>query len=412
MGIFVRSLHYPSSFNFSAEQAMAGIRSMEIWRNKELVLIGPEISFQYLGRNLFQGSITYYFQLLFLLPAKFNPLIASYLFTVFSSIMVIPLYYGVKLLHKNKSSAFFVSTVYLFLPFYIYYTHFFWNPNFQFALTPLLVLSMGLFAKYKNKWYFFAISFLAGLLLLFHYQYAIIIAGLFVFYFFIKKVPVWYSVIFVAGFVCGFSPLLIFELRNHFYNLQTILLYIQHWDKVIGKGGGSSLSNHYILTSSLFVFIALTYVGKKWLSIKIQIVTGILLFICALVLYGPVPKHAFGMADNWNYTYEEKAYAIIRSQSVIGYNIVNEGYDTLARVQKYLLKRDNVQLDYDDYYKNKYLYVISNRPNYMEESAYEVNTFKPSKLVKKWKLNHYFNLYLMERLEEEGENMVQSPAMQ
>ncbi len=32
----------------------------------------------------------------------------------------------------------------------------------------------------------------------------------------------------VVGFVIGFFPLILFELRNHFYNLNTILLILAH----------------------------------------------------------------------------------------------------------------------------------------------------------------------------------------
>ena len=43
-----------------------------------------------------------------------------------------------------------------------------------------------------------------------------------------------------------------------------------------------------------------------------------------------------------------------------------------------------VLINYDDYYNNKYLFVISENDKYLSNPAYEVATFKHYKLLKQW----------------------------
>lgn len=186
--VFVRSIHFPYHLNFSTDQASHAARSLEIFRNKEFTLIGPSISFNFIGRELFTGSIFYYFQLIFLLLGNFDPFVSSYFYMLFSALMIIPLYFGVKML-SGKNSAIFLSILYSLLPFYIDFSRFLWNPNFQFSLTPILILFIGLFAKYKKSIYLFLAGLTSGILLLFHYQYFVIILGLIVYYLVRRLVP-------------------------------------------------------------------------------------------------------------------------------------------------------------------------------------------------------------------------------
>ena len=183
--ISIRSIHFSSHLNFSTDQASFSMTALELWRDKKITLIGPAISYHYIGRDLYQGSTTYYFQLLFLLLGKFDPVASSYFFMVFASLMIFPLYFGVKFL-AGKRAAIFMIILYALLPFYIDYTRFFWNPNYQFVLFPILVLFMGFYARSKKPLFYFLIFATAGILLLFHYQFIFIIVGLVIYYLFKK----------------------------------------------------------------------------------------------------------------------------------------------------------------------------------------------------------------------------------
>ena len=119
-----------------------------------------------------------------------------------------------------------------------------------------------------------------------------------------------------------------------------------------------------------------------------------------LFLYLPKPKQAFGMAKNWNFLLEKKAYEIIKKENLKDFNVVNLIYDNLSVVIKYQMRRDNYLINFDDYYHNKYLFVIDkNEANISKNPAYEIKTFFPRKKLKQWKLNDSYNLYLFERIE-------------
>jgi hypothetical protein len=394
--IAIRSINFQHHLNFSSDQASSSMRIYDLWEKKELTLIGPSISFKYIGRELFTSSISYYYQLFFLLISNFSPIVGSYVFMIFSAFMLFPLYYGVKFL-INKPAAIILLIIYTLLPYYIDYTRFFWNPNFQLTLTPILIFFIGIYNKKNKNTHLFLLAFTAGLLMLFHYQYAVIVIGLLLFYILIKKIRINKILIFFAGFILGFLPLIVFEIRNNFYNFQTLSLYIKNIDKVFSTGN-NIFSSHYFLSIYLFVLITVINLVKKHITNKRIFYLITVLLIIDLFIYARIPKHAFGMTDNWNYLYEEKVYKIIRNENITNYNIVNLEYDTVAAVQKYLHKKDKIKFNYEDYYNNKYLFVISKDDNFMQNPAYEINTFKPSRVVKNWNINNIYKLYLLKRL--------------
>src|SRR3989344_1130603 len=112
--IFIRSINFSQHLNFSFDQAWGATRVLEIWENKEFTLVGPGSSIVINGKQILQGSINYYFYLIFLLLGNFDPIISSYLFMLFAGLMIIPLYLGVRYLF-NKNVAFFIVIIYSLL---------------------------------------------------------------------------------------------------------------------------------------------------------------------------------------------------------------------------------------------------------------------------------------------------------
>ncbi|NTU72664.1 hypothetical protein HGB07_00615, partial [Candidatus Roizmanbacteria bacterium] len=125
---------------------------------------------------------------------------------------------------------------------------------------------------------------------------------------------------------------------------------------------------------------------------------GALLFFTCVFKYSQRPPQSFwSYAPNWNYMAEYRVYQIVKNEHLTNYNIANlTYYDTYSSVVKYLLKRDNIQIQYDDYYTNTYLFVIAPTLE-MKNAPYEVATFKPATLLKTWKINDGYNLYLLQR---------------
>lgn len=417
--LFVRSVDYTEHLNFTSDQGEHATAVLKLYQEKNLTLIGsPITSVEYKGRHIFLGPAYYYMLLVFLLLANFDPIVSSYIFTIFAGLMIIPLYFGIKLL-INKRAALIICLLYAFLPYYIDYSRFHWNPTYQFALLPILFLLMGLYKQYRSKWLFLGIFFWLGVLLQFHYQFFLVVLGIVAYYFIVQKEN-WKKIIWVVlGLVLGLSPLILFEVKNEFYNANTVLLYLQHLDDVVMVGGWQI--PHYYLSFSLvaFVFIALLspWVINKVLtrlniSKKQKLLVqsdkvfyigagclALVLFVWAALVHFPKPAQSFwSFAANWNYAGEVKAYEIIKKENLQHYNVANLSYyDTRAAVIKYLMKKDGVQIDFDDYNTNRYLFVVFKNGQDIDRSSYEVAIMHPSKEVKRWKLNDHYNLYLLER---------------
>lgn len=399
--ILLRSIYFSDYLNFSADQGLFSLKALELWQQKELTLVGPPTSFIYEGRAIFQGSITYYMQLIFLLLGNWSPINASYIFMLFCALMVIPLYYGTKLL-SNKNTALIVTLLYTALPFNIEYTSFLWNPTFQLSITPILILFLGLWKNSKQTRYIFLSGATAGLLLLFHYQFVIALVALFCIFFFISIKNKDYEPIalFIIGVLTGASPFWISELKTEFYNLTTAYYLFNHRAELT-QDRTTLFAPHYFLSLTLLSLVLVASLFKKILTTKVIIITAILLISYAFFDIIQKPSNGNGMIKNWNYSYEEKAYQIIRSQNLQSYNVVNLGYETVASVQKYLHAKDNKKIDPDNYYSNRYLFIITNKENYLNDPSYEISSFQNPKIINQWQLNDYFNLILIERVDND-----------
>jgi hypothetical protein len=403
--LFIRSVYYVDHLNFSGDQATHSAMAMKLWEDKKITLIGNQITSIKLGlRMIFQGPFVYYFMLLFLIPANFDPIIASYLFTIFCSLMIFPLYFGIKTL-ISKRSALIITIIYCFSPYYLEYTRFLWNPNSQFALIPLLLFSMARLKENKSWINMLFVSILLGLMLQLHYQFILVIFGLFIYYISIEKFNLKQISLFFLGITIGISPLILFELRNNFYNLNTIYLFITNWNDV--ERVASSSIPHYYLSTSFFVIVLVLYLFinvieklNKKLFIYGVFVLGIFLFTYSASINFHKPTSSFwASVANWNYQDDFKIYENIKQTGIKkDFNIANLTYDAKSMVVKYLLRRDKYDINYDDYYGNKYLFVISKPNVYEKDPAYEVDLFKPRRLLRSWKINNFYEMYLLERL--------------
>lgn len=393
--IFIRTINFSHFFTFVYDDAGLSTSALEIFRDKKLQLIGPSISIKFAGREIFQGGVIYYFYLFFLLLGHFDPKVSIFLFVIFSGLMIIPLYYGLKHLF-DKKIAIFITMLYSLFPFYIHSTMSLWSPHQQFALVPFLIYAMGQFKQKKTKLPFLLIAFIAGFLLQFHFQFVLIIVGLLIYYFLFKKYNIYYLLLFLLGLLLGFFPMVLFELRNNFYNTNTIILFLMHLKEIFGKNGSVSINNYYFLSTSIFLFIIIGSIFRKILNKKILTCFFIILLFWSTMVFVIFPP-ANTVVKDWTYKDELKVYSIIKNNSAKNYNI-SSFYDAKAITQKYFLKRDFINIDFENYKTNKYLYVIYYKnKDFKLNIAYEMNTFKPSKILKVWKINDIYNLILSER---------------
>ena len=123
----------------------------------------------------------------------------------------------------------------------------------------------------------------------------------------------------------------------------------------------------------------------------------LVLLIWCLFIYIPVPTHGYGMPNNWNFPDEQKAEEIIIKNKPVNFNVANLIYDPQAAVQKYLLKKDNIEFN-DNYLSNDYLFILSTPKDYLSDPAFEIKNLQPAEQIGVWKINDYYNLYLAHRL--------------
>jgi hypothetical protein len=401
--ISVRSVYFTEHLNFSDDQAYQATDILQDYREHKIPLIGNQVdSVRYKGHFIYQGPAYYYMLFPFLFIANFEPISSSYFFMLFCSFMIIPLYYGIKLL-INRQAALLMIIIYTLLPYYLSYTRFHWNPNYQLSLLPILILLMGLYKKNNSTKLFFFIAIFLGILFQFHYQFLFVVLGIAVYYFLIKKISPKLLIHFTIGFLIGFSPLIVFELKHSFYHTRTLLLFYQHRKELIFAG--SIITPHYYLSIS-FMFLVVLFgliknklpKGKKFIILCLTV--AVFLFAWSAADNFHKPQQSFwSPAPYWSYPDEYKAYQYIKSQNLKNFNVANLAYyNTESYVIKYLLIRDNVVTNYNDYFSNKYLFVIKRSHTKIYKTlSYEVAIFKPAKLLKTWKINDYYNLYLLKR---------------
>jgi len=400
LAILIRSLNFSDSLNFSSDQAKFSIKSLEILRGEinGPVLIGPSVSLQLEGKEFYQGGVIYYFQALFLFLGNLDPIRASYLFMLFSCLMTIPLYKGIKSL-INEPSAKFVAICFCFLPTFISYTKFLWNPNFQLSLLPLFFLLLGLYKKHHKIFWLLLAGISFGIVFQFHYQLFIGFLLILAFMKLYLKFTLKKTLIFISGVTLGFLPMIIFELRNDFLNTNTLLFYFEHFSEFSNSNSSAGFfTNRHYFISLLLIVIVLGLTSLKSLNLKIVYSLATFLIAIDLFLYIPKPTQGFGMAENWSYPDELKSYNLIQAENIKSYNVTNLGYDTLAQTQKYLHKKDNLSENITDYWETTKLFVIALKSKDINsDPAYEVQVIKPYKVLKEWEINQYYKMYLLEK---------------
>lgn len=195
-----------------------------------LTFLGPRSS----AGDFFMGPIYYYLITPFLWLFNFNPVGPAVMVALFGIVTVYFVYYVGKYFFDEKAGLI-ASMLYAISPLVIAYSRSSWNPN----IMPFFCL-LSIFLTYKavkeNQIKFFIlIGFLLGIAIQLHYITLFLIVILTVYLLFanlyengFKKITALiknYSLILV-GFIVGFSPFLVFEVRHGFPNIKTILKFI------------------------------------------------------------------------------------------------------------------------------------------------------------------------------------------
>ena len=394
LALFFRLWNLSERINFSGDQAESSLRAFELWQNKEFTLVGPITSWQLNDLHAHTSSLSYYLQLLLLLPNNFDPLRATFTMAVIAALMIIPLYLGARKI-VGCFPALFLTAIYALLPFFIDYTTFLWNPNFQLILAPLAIFTLGLYYSSKKNYWLSIFGFVLGLMLTLHYQFALALIGLLCFFLFRKKFKelLWL----ILGLIIGFSPVILLELNTSFYNTKILLGLLTN----LGSATNGFPPLHYFMVSGFFLILFLTFILKNKITRPVFWTTLVFLTLLNIFIYFPKQKNSFSAPTNWFYQNELITNSLIVQHAAPNFNILNLAYiDPLANVQKYLIAIKTPQL-YEQlspsYYENTQLFIIAPKDyDFSKAINYEITTFEPVKQTQ-WNINPNYSLHLWER---------------
>lgn len=396
--LVIRIYHLPQVVNFSMDQGTTLFKIYELWQTKKLTLIGPESSLKTInGLSFFHGPWIYYFLLPFMLVGNWNPLFGSYAFIILNLLALIVFFISINN-HFGKKIAFIAALFFVFDLNSIRFSQFLWNPNFLLLTSSLLIYFWLEVIRNPKTLYFLLMGLLFGFSLGSHYQ-TIIILFTFLGFMLYKKLSFKYYLGVISGLTLGLSPLLIFELKHNFYNLQIIKL-------ILTKGFEGTilwpLPIYYFLSLLPFLFL-LSAISLNKLIIKNRYLAGIIIAIFifySLMQIAAPPLSGFTMPDGWNLPGYQKTSKIILNENINSFNIVNLlSGDTRDYPLRYLLTvAKNPPLNIDQYPQSKYLFVTAReQQEVVNNPVWEINSFCPCKISKSWPIQNNINLYLLEK---------------
>lgn len=234
---FMRLYHIADYLTFLGDE---GRDVLVVWNilHGHPTLLGPTAS---VG-GFFLGPIYYYFMTPFLWLFNYNPVGPAVMVALFG-IATVWLVYFITARFFNRPAGLLAATLYAISPLVIAYSRSSWNPNLMpfFSLICLYVLYV---AVLKNKKYLYILSgILLGIAMQLHYLSTflgvIVVIYIFVnaFYDVWKKQIKWLEAVrrmtisymlYAIGYIIGWSPFLLFEIRHGFNNIRSIVDFVFH----------------------------------------------------------------------------------------------------------------------------------------------------------------------------------------
>lgn len=378
--------------NFSMDQGMFSLRAFEIWQDREITLIGPPASPMVEGRQFFQGPIIYYSIILLGLLGGWDPIRMSGWFGVMVLGADLVLWVVLKKT-LNLRVAWIFLILMIFLPISINYSNFIWNPNFLLVITPLIISLVFVELTGKKRQWWFPIGILAGLAGQYHYQFTMAWLILIILSW-VKTKSLKPVIRLSGGIILGWLPLIIFEVRNNFYNSKTIIQWL-----ITSRGSNLIFQEYYYLwiVPVLMVGVAwwLARSNRKWQFLVVGMV----------ITWGLVgvafKRSVIGMSEIWSYRDLVKTEKIILTRAGNKFNVVNTlSGDSRFYPMRYLLTINNRYPEpIEDYQNEDQLFVLARNEDgdKIEKSTlWEISSFG-GKIAERWPINNQVSLFSLSK---------------
>jgi len=301
LGLFLRLYHLPNSINFSWDQERDAFTIKQMLVEKKPVLIGPRV----VNDNGFMlGPYFFYILLPFYLITNLSPYATILFIAIYNLIFLISSFLIIKKIFSQKIAYFFVF-IWSVSPLAIYIDTIAWNPllvPFLFIFLLYLLKTLN-FNKIKN---WLILGFYLGFSFNIHVQLAILSFITIIFLFIkIPKNIFFKKIIFLLfGFIISFLPLIIFDLRHNFLNLNLFLNFFQNnpfpkdyfsfisvWANYVFSAFSVKSQNLSIIFW-LAILISLFILGKKNIFNKTLFFTWIF-FPIIFIIYGQRPSEYY-----------------------------------------------------------------------------------------------------------------------
>lgn len=395
--LFLRLNNFEIKANYFFDQGLHLLESFQMVSDRKIRLIGPmATSKTFLDRGFFIGP-QYYYVLAFLgILTKWNP-ISIDLILLFTELGFI-LYFTNWIRKKyGEIEALSIFGIITFSRYFIIHSRFFWNPHFLILLGILIVIILDRYIKTNKVKNLIVVGLLWGLAFGFHYS--AVFWGIPLLIILIKNKKFWNKNTFIwlpIGFILGDLPWFVFEIRNNFYNIKTIL-----W--VMSQPSSNDHFELYYIIHPLGIFI---FWGLAWLLNKIKnkkILIGLVLVLGISLLQIEFIKNPSPLTHpvERNYLMQKMVVEkILRDGCPNKFNVASTlSGDTRSYDLRFLLTRDGCKpMGVEKYPSAEKLFLVApvGRPP-ENETVWEVSSLGKFKVNRQEKLTEKIVFWELEK---------------
>lgn len=268
---FLRLYRIEDYLIFLGDEGRDALVVKRIIVDHKFTLLGPVASIA----PFHLGPIYYYFMLPFLWAFRLDPVGPAVMVALFG-IATVFLVYLVGKDFFNAKVGLLAAALYAISPLVIVHSRSSWNPNLMPFFSLLLVWLLRRAAGKENNLVLGLIGFLFGITLQLHYL-AVFLAVLLGSYFLLffpqrKKIKSYFWLL--GGFVFGWSPFILFELRHNFPNFRTL-----YWFLSSGRETGFVVEKFFPIVKDVFFRLFSHLVANKHSLLSTSLLLSLPVFI-------------------------------------------------------------------------------------------------------------------------------------
>lgn len=366
----VRFYNFSDRVTFWSEQARSLVVSADYIHHKPSLLGQPYFIREDSNSHILYGGALFNYSLVpLLLMTNYDPIIITVFFTFLNILTGLVLYLVAKKI-MSLSIATISASLFLFNDFMIYHSLFIWAYN-ALPLVGILILYYSVkYIRKNSSLDIFIVGLLSGIGISLQFLFIPIALLIFVINFVKSKKKTFALLLFGLGMIPANLPMLIFDLRHNFYNINTLF---QYFLDTLGGKSNASFSYYYLLPFwPLFAIILAYLIVKiiKWDRLVASFIITIYLYLNLTSQRVSFTKPT-GMPDGIN-TYDiDKASRIITENVDGEFNVAEVlDFDKRAYVLRYFteFKYGKKPLGETKYKDIKELHVLSQKDYNFEAS--------------------------------------------